>query len=177
MRARRSTLVTLAIGAVCALQLLVVAGKILAAEWPHRTGQEVLLKVQPVDPRSLLRGNYARLDYEIGRLPWQLLDDQDLRWLRKHQTVYVSLQREGEHHEATRVSLERPDQGLYIRGQTVWGVSREDSLAISYGIAAYFASPERALAIERQLRDRDRSTLARVHLGRSGKAALDGLIQ
>lgn len=34
-----------------------------------RHGQEVLLKVEPVDPRDLLRGDYVRLGYEISRLP------------------------------------------------------------------------------------------------------------
>ena len=34
-----------------------------------RNGQEVLLKVEPVDPRDLLRGDFVRLGYEISRLP------------------------------------------------------------------------------------------------------------
>jgi uncharacterized membrane-anchored protein len=31
-----------------------------------REGREVLLKVEPVDPRDLLRGDYVRLGYEAG---------------------------------------------------------------------------------------------------------------
>lgn len=34
-----------------------------------RDGREVLLKIEPVDPRDLLRGDYVRLGYEIGRIP------------------------------------------------------------------------------------------------------------
>jgi len=33
-----------------------------------RDGREVLLKVEPVDPRDLLRGDYVRLGYEITTL-------------------------------------------------------------------------------------------------------------
>jgi len=37
-----------------------------------RDGREVLLKVEPVDPRDLLRGDYVRLGYEIGQIPIEL---------------------------------------------------------------------------------------------------------
>jgi len=38
-----------------------------------RDGKEVLLKVQPIDPRDLLRGDYIILGYEISRLPVKLV--------------------------------------------------------------------------------------------------------
>ena len=31
-------------------------------------GKEIRVKVVPVDPRSLFRGNYARLNYDFSRL-------------------------------------------------------------------------------------------------------------
>ena len=34
-----------------------------------RNGQEVVLSVEPVDPRDLLRGDYVRFGYEIAQLP------------------------------------------------------------------------------------------------------------
>ena len=34
-----------------------------------RDGQEIVLKVEPVDPRDLLRGDYVRLGYEISSIP------------------------------------------------------------------------------------------------------------
>ena len=37
-------------------------------------GREVVLQTVPVDPRSLLQGDYAILDYEIARLPGHLAD-------------------------------------------------------------------------------------------------------
>ena len=40
-----------------------------------RDGQEVLLKVEPIDPRDLLRGDYVRLGYEISRIPVKLIAD------------------------------------------------------------------------------------------------------
>ena len=38
-----------------------------------RDGREVLLKVEPVDPRDLLRGDYVLLGYEISRIPVKLI--------------------------------------------------------------------------------------------------------
>jgi uncharacterized membrane-anchored protein len=38
-----------------------------------RNGAEVLLKVEPVDPRDLLRGDYVALGYEISRIPVKLI--------------------------------------------------------------------------------------------------------
>ncbi len=40
-----------------------------------RNGHEVLLKVEPVDPRDLLRGDYVFLSYEISRIPVELVAD------------------------------------------------------------------------------------------------------
>jgi uncharacterized membrane-anchored protein len=34
-----------------------------------RSGREVVLRVEPVDPRDLLRGDYVRLGYEISNVP------------------------------------------------------------------------------------------------------------
>ena len=38
-----------------------------------RNGAEALLKVEPIDPRDLLRGDYVRLGYEISRIPAALV--------------------------------------------------------------------------------------------------------
>jgi uncharacterized membrane-anchored protein len=38
-----------------------------------RDGRQVLLKVEPVDPRDLLRGDYILLGYEISRIPVKLI--------------------------------------------------------------------------------------------------------
>jgi uncharacterized membrane-anchored protein len=40
-----------------------------------RNGKEVLLKIEPVDPRDLLRGDYIVLGYDISRIPVKLIAD------------------------------------------------------------------------------------------------------
>ncbi|ESY97483.1 membrane protein [Mesorhizobium sp. LNHC209A00] len=38
-----------------------------------RNGKEVLLKIEPVDPRDLLRGDYIVLGYDISRIPVKMI--------------------------------------------------------------------------------------------------------
>ncbi|MER9302559.1 GDYXXLXY domain-containing protein [Mesorhizobium sp. M0293] len=40
-----------------------------------RNGKDVLLKVEPIDPRDLLRGDYIILGYEISRIPVKMIAD------------------------------------------------------------------------------------------------------
>lgn len=50
-----------------ALVLLVVNGLAAQREAVMARGRTVLLALAPVDPRSLIQGDYMRLDYAVGR--------------------------------------------------------------------------------------------------------------
>ena len=51
------------------VQLLIVTALIASKEILLRTGQTVKLELAPLDPRSLLQGDYVRLNYKISQLP------------------------------------------------------------------------------------------------------------
>ena len=57
---KRNWLIPAAI-AVAALQIGFLSWNIASRASVLRNGQEVLLKVEPIDPRDLLRGDYVRL--------------------------------------------------------------------------------------------------------------------
>ncbi len=57
-----------------------------------REGRTVLLKLAPVDPRSLIQGDYMRLDYEVTRA---LRDHEDLDSLPRKGTIVVALDESG----------------------------------------------------------------------------------
>ncbi|MFY2564417.1 GDYXXLXY domain-containing protein [Corallococcus terminator] len=59
----RSTLFFLGL----ALALLVPLGLVVQKEHVLATGQSVLLELAPVDPRSLMQGDYMVLDYDVSR--------------------------------------------------------------------------------------------------------------
>jgi len=60
----------LIIGAII-LQLIVLVGMIAMRLTPLLTGQTILLRVVPVDPRDIFRGDYVTLAYECCRIPAQ----------------------------------------------------------------------------------------------------------
>ena len=70
---------------VVAAQLVFLIGFIGIRETALFTGTDVVLQTVPVDPRSLLQGDYAILDYEIADLP------EYLHQVSVGDTVYVEL--------------------------------------------------------------------------------------
>lgn len=70
-------------------QLSVLVGEFLVAAYPRWTGTPIRVLVEPVDPRDLFRGNYARLGYSFNRVSENLWNGGDA--LRSGQVVYVTL--------------------------------------------------------------------------------------
>ncbi len=57
------------IAAACGvLSLVVLAWMLVSHAWPLWTGESIYLRVRPVDPRDLFRGDYVILAYDIDRL-------------------------------------------------------------------------------------------------------------
>jgi uncharacterized membrane-anchored protein len=161
--------------AAIALQLGVLATEYLGSVWPLWTGEEVRLEIVPVDPRSMFRGNYARLAYTVASVDSKLFEGSE-EMLRKGEVVYVFVEEgEGEVWHATRVQLEEPLSGLFLRGrlsQTWQGT--EQPLRVRYGIEAWFAPKAKALEIEEAARSRpgDERAYAVIAVSGSGRAAL-----
>ena len=109
---------------VVAGQLVFLLGFIAVKEVALRTGTEVVLQTVPVDPRSLLQGDYAILDYEIADSPEELPQGM---------TVYVVLWRGPEVWEANYYEYSLPSASeVFIKG-------RVDSRGrLDFGIGTYF---------------------------------------
>ena len=154
--------------AVITLQLGVLVMEYGNAVYPLLTGKEIKLKVIPVDPRSLFRGNYARLNYNISRV---YLSDST-RQFRRNEIVYVKLkQNDDEIYEQDGASISKPDEGLFIRGRArIAGIGY---VHVRYGIEAFFAPKEKALALEDKLR---KGGIAVVMLTKDGKSAIKDII-
>jgi uncharacterized membrane-anchored protein len=131
-----------------ALQFVVLVGMVAKAAMPLWTGTEVHVKTIPVDPRSLFRGNYARLQYGFSRLPQGELAKAEN--LRIGEIVYVTLE-PGDNglYEFAAASFDKPRAGIFLRGRVM---NRYQPFRVKYGIEAYFAPKEKALKLERELR-------------------------
>jgi uncharacterized membrane-anchored protein len=110
-------------------QLVVLLGMTYALE----RGDVYYVRVQPVDPRDLFRGDYVILSYAFSRLPTEFRGDPQAQPGR---TIYVELVPEGDgkHWQAGRFGFRPPSHGPYLRGKIV-GSGR-----IEYGIESFFVS-------------------------------------
>ena len=162
--------IVLALAAAIALQVIVLAGMVASAAMPLWTGAEVRVATLPVDPRSMFRGNYARLNYAFSTLPEDALDG--VGELRAGEIVYVSLE-SGEDglYRYARASLERPAGGVFLRGRIQRGRA---PYRVRYGIEAFFAPKEEALRLERELRD---GGVAVLKVSAKGRAAIEYIVR
>ena len=117
---------------------------------PHLTGTQVTLEVTPRDPRSVFRGNYARLRLNEHSLP---VSSERSR-ICPYDTVYVPLEKNGKYYRGKGGQLKKPTEGLYLRGRVELKrcVNAGRSVPIQYGLEAYFAPKLEAEAIDRKAR-------------------------
>lgn len=151
-----------------ALQLAVLVAMIVMPTNTLLTGEKVLLRVVPVDPRDLFRGDYVILGYEFSTIPPDVLpglgNDNN-----NPQTVFVLLEPEedGRHWRAAGYSLERPS-GVYLEGETTtWR-------RLNFGIESFYVQEGRGLEYEQAVRDQKLAAEAVVDA--DGKAVLTQLI-
>jgi uncharacterized membrane-anchored protein len=157
-----------------AAQLLVLVAMIASRAIPLVTGQTVLVRVQPVDPRDLFRGDYVTLSYDFSRARPDsiqgLSPDERARWSRlEGRTVYVPLVPDTDrmHWRAERVTVVKPDGGTFLKGRmTSYG-------RLLFGIEAYYLQEGSGHVYEQALRQRHLSAELAVTSG--GQAALRNL--
>jgi uncharacterized membrane-anchored protein len=142
----------LAAGVQCLLLLSVIGFK----QYTIVTGTTVVLQTTPVDPRSLFRGDYVRLAYDISTLDPAIASDGYIPF----GTVFVELAPgDGGIWRAVNVYPNRrpvPDGHVLIRGDAIpipggdrpLPGTREES-RVTYGIEEVFVPEGSGRAIER----------------------------
>jgi len=155
-------------------QIIVLIAEYTNAVYPLWTGQEINLETRPIDPRSMFRGNYARLRYEISEIPGADINEEGNP--RNGEIVYVILKGiENGVYSYHGASLKKPQDGMFIRGriQSYSRSKRSEKYLVKYGIEALFAPKEKALRLERSLR---KQGVAKIMLARNGKATLKDVV-
>ncbi len=153
-----------------ALQITVLAGIVVMRSLPLLTGDTVLLRVVPVDPRDMFRGDYVTLGYDISRVtPGQIKGLAKPFQDSRGQVVYVTLvpAADGVHFKGGEASVDRPSSGKFIRG-TLDRWNR-----ITFGIESYYVQEGTGHDYEAAVRQGHLS--AEVAISPDGQAALRGL--
>jgi uncharacterized membrane-anchored protein len=123
----------------CAVQVLVIAAVALAGLTVLATGADVLLRIEPVDPRDPLRGDHVTFQYAISRLDASLF-----RGVIPHRgaEVFVVIAPRGRTWEAVAADTRPPrDPGaVFVRGRAIStpAPQRPGAVHVTYGIEEYF---------------------------------------
>jgi len=151
------------------LQIAILAVMIATPLRTILSGQSVLLRVVPVDPRDLFRGDYVILSYEFSRVPNEIAIEMASGKLAAD-TIFVTLEPEqdGRHYRATHFGLTRPTEGIYLRGRI------KNRFSIEYGIESFFVQEGVGLEYEKAVRNKSLS--AEVVVDSKGNAMLKGLV-
>ena len=150
--------------------LVIIGGFIGFKEYTLRTGQEVLLKTTPVDPRDLFRGDYVVLRYDISNIDSGTVVAERTDF-KSGDRVYVGLGIKEKYAVATNIYSTPPKDGLNIKG-TLKDVG-SNSFNVEYGIESYFVPEGEGKTIERQL---GRSVDVKVSIDKSGNAVIKALL-
>lgn len=136
-------------------QLLVLGGMIAQREYLLNTGTVVRLQCQPIDPRSLLSGDYVRLGYTISTFSDEEFArlNRDSQGFEEHDIIYVALEKNSASGfwEAAAISHELKEfksaYPVVLRGEMRWPYN------IRYGVEQYFVPQSEGLAIEREIKN------------------------
>ena len=137
---------------IVAIQILFLVGEMLFAEVSLRTGRVVTLKVAPVDPRSLLMGNYIDLSYDISTVDLGYVwTEPPRRSFERGETVYVVLHPWKPYAEIAGVTIKHPSRitpdYVYLKGRVVH--SSGDILTVEYGLERYYIPEDKEDEVNR----------------------------
>ncbi|GIW66907.1 MAG: hypothetical protein KatS3mg095_0805 [Candidatus Parcubacteria bacterium] len=118
------------------IQLVIIFSIIIFKMSVLTGGNEILLKVAPVDPKDALRGDHLTFSYDISNLNHYLFDYSPIR---EGDTIYVPLKQQGKYWIAVSgIKKTKPvNEGeVFLRGKIlrIYG----NRIQVIYGIEDYF---------------------------------------
>jgi len=170
---------------VVLVQTAILCAMIGTKQWTLNTGTEVVLETEPIDPRSLFRGDYVRLNYKISTLRAE--DFANVPEFRLHDPVYVVLKKGSPYWKAESIHKDRPEKlagdQVVLRGEVQFAdprwnrqtqtIEQLKQLQVRYGIENYFVPEGEGRELERPREDEKVSILLAVDTyGRAGIKAV-----
>lgn len=163
------------------LQIVVILSIIIFKLSILSGGTDVMLKIVPVDPRDLLRGDYVTFEYEISSVESYYARYDNIR---NGDMVYVLLYPNGKYYGVRTIQKNKPADGvLYIKGRVDRGGEESQAdfgaypsfggtnLHVVYGIEEYFIPEGKG----RNINFWNTDVAARVSVDDNGNAVLKSL--
>ncbi len=169
--------------------LLIFSGFIAYKEYTLRTGTEVILKTEPVDPRDIFRGDYVNLNYNITTLDLKTIPAEDTHF-DYNDKIYLALEVKDGYGVPKKIYRTPPENELYIKGTVKeiirdWkidevGVMTEEEdipeLRVDYGIESYFVPEGKGLEIESNQWTGEEKVDVKVVIDKFGNAVIKSLL-
>lgn len=169
MKLTRKNLFILAI----VFQVFILIGMLVKANLPLWFGKEVKVYTKPIDPRSLLRGNYVKLSYYFDDFILKENDSQTRLDLRVDTKVYILLNKNKNNiYVMKEMSLKKPSKGVFLQGR-LKSHYRNFKVEVA-NINAFFTQKEKALKLEKGMRGK--SSIAILMVDNNGKAMIKDVV-
>ena len=160
------------------LQTAVLAWMVIDRTMLIKTGREIVLPIQPVDPRDLFRGQYVRLGYPVSQVPMRLVEGP---LPDRNGAFYVTIEQQtDETWRPIRLTRDRPANlgprqvALRARAQRSFPTLTDGgSVFVRYGIESYFVEEGQGPRLETLARDKKLAALIAVDT--CGNAAIKGI--
>lgn len=140
---------------------LLLLGLFIFAKYPLWIGDDLYLKVLPVDPVDPMRGRYVTLNFEASRFKSNLAQGD----FRFGDIIYVSLDQDG---KPIKASSKRPNEKPFLKGKVQW--NSQDEISVLYGLEAFFAQVHEAKDLE------TKELIAHIKVAPDGEGRLAGLV-
>ena len=161
--------------AVVVFQVAVIGAIALSKGYTRLTGRKIMVKVVPVDPRSLFRGDYVILKYDFSTVDLAKHGFKD-EVPPRGEYLFLTLKRGPEGFWALEsVSPEFPEAGagdddIVVRGLIANEARSSKRADFIFGIESYFVPEGEGKYIERYREKKDLS--AEIAVDRYGRAAV-----
>ncbi|MBI3678763.1 MAG: GDYXXLXY domain-containing protein [Proteobacteria bacterium] len=166
-------MIALRILIVLVLQTAVLGGMIFERQAMLNGSRVVTLKVVPIDPRDMFRGDYVTLHYAISLLELgKLQGDRDVK---EGDTVFVTISQKNGMWSPVALGRERAvvvPGGIALRGKIVpsW---QSGFVRVDYGIESYFVPQGTGHEIEQESQKGDLS--ADIAVDAKGRSAIKAM--
>ncbi|MED1795093.1 GDYXXLXY domain-containing protein [Brevibacillus nitrificans] len=148
------------------LQLVLIGYQIASSETILTQGRAIKLKLEPIDPRSLLQGDYVRLGYTISTLEQENISDMESKIqvvLRPQADGVYDYSGYYEQNGVWNRAYQMQPDDVMINGNVI------GSSQVEYGIESYFVPEGTGLEVERSAK------FAQVRVSKKGDAILESL--